>query len=113
MELMDVKGVKLRGTIFNDPIFHIALFHHNVWHAGRWIECSWALAVHGNEERGRAVWVVGVRQFFGEIEAAHTRRSNAAEPRKSRSCQRLRVGCETRARGWDCFRRPSQYLPCA
>src|SRR5271156_5643125 len=78
MYLMDVKSVEFSRAVLNDPIFDISLFHHNIWNAARWVKGRWRLAIFGDEKRGRAVWIVGVEQFFGEVQTTSAHRDDVA-----------------------------------
>src|SRR5450432_1397844 len=83
MYLMNMKGVQLGGAVLDDPILNFTLFHDDIGNSGGGIKGSGSLTINRDEKRGGAIGIIGIQQFFGEVETAGACWSDAAEPGKS------------------------------
>src|ERR1700722_8307417 len=81
VDLVNMEGVKFLGTILDIPILDVSRTHDDIRRRRIWIKGNGLLAFDRDEESGRAVGIVGILQFFSEIEAAFPRGRNRAEPR--------------------------------
>ena len=64
VQLMDVKGVKLAGAIFDDPVFDCSLLCDDVWDIGVHVEHLWGLSIDGEIELNCAGGIVRVGELL-------------------------------------------------
>ena len=70
MQLVDMEGVQLTGTVFDDPVFDSSLLRDDVGHARAMIEHLRFLAFDGEVELDGAGGVVGIGELLGEVQSA-------------------------------------------
>src|SRR5215469_15282453 len=72
VSLMNVKCMKLFGTIFDDPVFYVSLLDGDVRHSRVMVELLRSLSFHRHEKLGRTAGIIGILLLFRKIEPACT-----------------------------------------
>ena len=90
MQLMNMKGVQLAGTVLDDPVLHGALLRDDVWHAGGHVKHLRLLPVDGQIKFNGAGGVVGVGELLREIEPPDADGLDVSQPRLAGGRKRIR-----------------------